>query len=151
MRLRWIYIVCAMLFCACENLNYRSSVPNMLVHYTLNITREHPHFIAENGFQTITVTSTLYEHEYLGYAGLLIWTTLDGQYHAADLACPNCLKPNKPVEIDMLYAVCPLCDEHFDLSYGYAIPTKGITREPLRKYQALLYQSATERTLRIIN
>jgi hypothetical protein len=37
------------------------------------------------------------------------------------------------------------------LSYGYAIPTKGTTHEPLRKYQILAQQTATGLTLRIIN
>lgn len=151
MRKSWLYILGLLCLSACERLNYRSSVPNMPVHYTLNITREHPHFMVENGFQTMVVTSSIYEREYLGYAGLLIWTALDGQYHAADLGCPHCLKRHMPVEVDGLYAVCPICDEHYDLSYGYAIPTKGKTQEPLRKYQTILQQSATELTLRVIN
>lgn len=152
MRLKRVYILLLiMVLSGCENVNYRSSVPDMPVHYTLNITREHPHFVIENGYQTMVVTSTIYERECLGYAGLLIWTAMDGQYHAVDLACPKCLKRNKPVEVDGLFAVCPLCDEHFDLSFGYAIPTKGMTKEPLRKYQTILNQSATELTLRIIN
>jgi nitrite reductase/ring-hydroxylating ferredoxin subunit len=76
---------------------------------------------------------------------------MDGHYHAADLCCPNCLKRNKPVEVDGLFAVCPLCDEHFDLSYGYAFPTKGKTDESLKKYQVLLNNNATGQVLRITN
>ena len=146
-----IILLSVILLSACENVNYRSSVPSMPVSYTLYITREHPHFIVENGFQTLTITHTIYEREYLGYAGLLLWVGMDGNYHAADLCCPNCLKKHKPVEVDGLFAVCPTCDEHFDLSYGYAIPTKGTTPEPLRKYQVLAQQTATGLTLRIIN
>jgi nitrite reductase/ring-hydroxylating ferredoxin subunit len=131
--------------------NYRSSVPNVPVNYTLYITSEHPHFIVDNGFQTLTVTSSKYERESVGYAGLLIWTAMDGHYHAADLCCPNCLKRTKPVEVDGLFAVCPLCDEHYDLSWGYAFPTKGKTKESLKKYQALIHNSATGQVLRITN
>ena len=146
-----ILLLIACLGISCEDTNFRSSVPNVPVSYNLYITREHPHFIIDNGFQTMTITEHKFEREYIGYAGLLVWVGMDGHYHAADLCCPHCLKPKRPVAIDGLYAVCPLCDEHFDLGYGYAVPTKGITREPLRKYQALTQQTATGLTLRITN
>ena len=148
----WLFILpCCLLLSACEKVNYRSSVPNVPVNYTLYITTEFPHFIVDNGFQALTVTSSKYERESVGYAGLLIWPAMDGHYHAADLCCPNCLKRNKPVEVDGLFAICSLCDEHFDLSYGYAFPTKGKTDEPLKKYQVLLNNNATGQVLRITN
>ena len=148
----WLFILpCCLLLSACEKVNYRSSVPNVPVNYTLYITTEFPHFIVDNGFQALTVTSSKYERESVGYAGLLIWTAMDGHYHAADLCCPNCLKRNKPVEVDGLFAICPLCDEHFDLSYGYAFPTKGKTDEPLKKYQVLLSNTATGKVLGVTN
>lgn len=148
----WLFILpCCLLLSACEKVNYRSSVPNVPVNYTLYITTEFPHFIVDNGFQALTITSSKYERESVGYAGLLIWTAMDGHYHATDLCCPNCLKRNKPVEVDGLFAVCPLCDEHFDLSYGYAFPTKGKTDESLKKYQVLLNNNATGQVLRITN
>lgn len=148
----WLFILpCCLLLSACEKVNYRSSVPNVPVNYTLYITTEFPHFIVDNGFQALTITSSKYERESVGYAGLLIWTAMDGHYHAADLCCPNCLKRNKPVKVDGLFAVCPLCDEHFDLSYGYAFPTKGKTDESLKKYQVLLNNNATGQVLRITN
>ena len=149
---KWLFIAsCSLILSACEMVNYRSSVPNVPVNYTLYITSEHPHFIVDNGFQTLTVTSSKYERESVGYAGLLIWTAMDGHYHAADLCCPNCLKRTKPVEVDGLFAICPLCDEHYDLSYGYAFPTKGKTKESLKKYQALIHNNATGQVLRITN
>ena len=149
---KWLFIAsCSLILSACEMVNYRSSVPNVPVNYTLYITSEHPHFIVDNGFQTLTVTSSKYERESVGYAGLLIWTAMDGHYHTADLCCPNCLKRTKPVEVDGLFAVCPLCDEHYDLSWGYAFPTKGKTKESLKKYQALIHNSATGQVLRITN
>ncbi len=152
MKQYWHILVCMCTFlCACENVNFRSSVPNVPVNYTLYITREHPHFVVENGFQTKTITHTLFEREYIGYAGLLIWVAMDGRYHAADLCCPTCLKKTQPVEVDGLFAVCPICEEQFDLSYGYAIPTKGTTHEGLRKYQAISQITATGQTLRITN
>ena len=114
-----ILLLIACLGIGCEDTNFRSSVPNVPVSYNLYITREHPHFIIDNGFQTMTITEHKFEREYIGYAGLLVWVGMDGHYHAADLCCPHCLKPKRPVAIDGLYAVCPLCDEHFDLGYGW--------------------------------
>lgn len=146
-----VIVLLLMALVSCEDVNYRSSVPHVPVNFTLYITREHPHFVVDNGYQTMTVTQAKFEREYLGYAGLLIWVGMDMQYHAADLCCPHCLKRNRPVEIEGLYAICPICDEHFDLSYGYAFPTKGETKEPLRKYQTRLSQTATGLTLRVIN
>ena len=135
----------------CDNFNNQNPVPYVPVSYTLKITEEHPHFMIDNGYQTMTITKPRYNYEYIGYCGLLIWVGMDGHYHAADLCCPNCVNKTKPVTIDGLYAVCPICEEKFDLSYGFAIPTKGITKYPLRKYQAILNSTYTGHTLRITN
>jgi nitrite reductase/ring-hydroxylating ferredoxin subunit len=148
---RWLLIgllLCSLL--GCENFNNQNPVPYVPVNYTLKITEEHPHFMIDNGYQTMTITRTKFEREYLGYAGLLIWIGMDGNYHAADMCCPNCVNKTKPVEVDGLYAVCPICGEAFDLSYGYAFPTKGITKYPLREYQAILQDNPIY-TLRITN
>lgn len=145
-----IVLVCSTMV-ACEDTNRRSPVPSVPVNYTLKVTSEYPHFMVDHGFQTMTITQKKFEYEYIGYAGLLLWVGMDGQYHAADLCCPHCLKPKKPVEVDGLYAVCPLCDEHFDLSYGFAFPTKGITRDPLRQYSARVNNGPTGLTLVIRN
>ena len=136
---------------SCENINMTNPVPSVPVSYTLNITREYPGFVIESGYQTLVITKSIYEREYLGYAGLLIWIGMDGNYHAADLCCPHCLKKNKPVAIDGLYAVCPICSESFDLSFGFANPTNGFTKYPLRKYNTRFNNSASGYSLRITN
>lgn len=135
----------------CEDVNRRSPVPYVPVNYTLHITREYPHFMVDHGFQTMAITQKKFEREYIGYAGLLIWIGMDNQYHAADLCCPNCLKKNQPVQVDGLYAICPTCNEHFDLSSGYPFPTKGITKFPLRVYQAVPKQLSGLKILHILN
>ncbi|MBR2450409.1 MAG: hypothetical protein IKB40_02850 [Paludibacteraceae bacterium] len=145
-----ILILCCMLT-GCEDVNRRSPVPYVPVNYTLHITREYPHFMVDHGFQTMAITQKKFEREYIGYAGLLIWIGMDNQYHAADLCCPNCLKKNQPVQVDGLYAICPTCNEHFDLSSGYPFPTKGITKFPLRVYQAVPKQLSGLKILHILN
>ena len=148
----WHFILLLSLFLhGCEDVNYRSSVPHVPVDYTLYITQEYPHFKPAHGYQAITITSTKYEREAIGYAGLLIWVGMDEAYHAADLCCPHCLNRKQPVKLDGIYAVCPTCDEHFDLSYGFAFPTKGKTKEPLRKYQIKERSTAAGLALQIIN
>jgi hypothetical protein len=149
---KWILIgVIGSLLLGCEYFNNQNPVPYVPVSYTLKITEEHPHFMIDNGYQTMTITKPRYNYEYIGYCGLLIWIGMDGHYHAADLCCPNCVNKTKPVEVDGLYAVCPICGEAFDLSYGYAFPTKGITKYPLRQYQAIYNNSNAGYTLRITN
>jgi hypothetical protein len=146
-----IIILTSLLLWSCDN--YRSSVPLAPVNFTLNITSEYPHFTKDNGFQTMIITrdDSRFKYDAVGYAGLLVWVGMDQNYHAADLCCPNCLKEKQPVEIQDFYAICPTCDEHFDLSYGYAFPTKGHTREPLRSYRVSLTYGATGDVLRILN
>lgn len=152
MRYHWaLILLLGFMLTACEDVNRRSPVPYVPVNYTLNITSEYPHFVVDNGFQTMTITQRKFEYDNLGYSGLLVWIGMDGLYHAADLCCPHCLKKNKPVEITGFYAICPECDEHFDLSYGFAYPTKGVTKDPLRQYKITRNESATGLTLRIFN
>ena len=152
MKTRWIFILITLIgLTSCEDINRRSPVPYVPVSYTLNITSEYPHFVVDNGYQTMTITQRRYEYDNIGYAGLLVWIAMDGQYHAADLCCPHCLKKNQPVEVEGLYAICPICDEHFDLSFGFAYPTQGVTKDPLRQYRVSRNESFTGLSLRIIN
>ena len=149
---KWILIgFIGSLLLGCEDFNNQNPVPYVPVSYTLKITEEYPHFMIDNGYQTMTITKPRYNYEYIGYCGLLIWIGMDGHYHAADMCCPNCVNKTKPVEVDGLYAVCPICGEAFDLSSGYAFPTKGITKYPLRQYQAIYNNSNAGYTLRITN
>lgn len=146
-----IAIILLLALSSCEDINWQSSVPNMPVNYTLYITREHPHFVVENGYQTMTITEKQFQEQYLGYAGLLVWVGMDNAYYAADLCCPYCLKPNKPLQVDGLYAVCPICGEEYDISYGFCNPTQGVTKEPLKRYNTSYQIKATGAELHIFN
>ena len=105
-------------------------------HGLVYIRAEYPHFILGSGFQTLTFTELKVETDCIGYAGIVVIIGMDGNYHAHDMGCPRCLNRKEPVKIVGMYAECPNCHEQYDLSYGYALPTKGISREPLRKYTA---------------
>lgn len=148
---KWLYIGLVFILLSCEDTNNMNPVSYVPVNYTLNITQEYPHFVVDNGYNVMTITKTRFDREYIGYAGLVVWIGMDGQYHAADLCCPHCLLKHKPVEVDGFYAICPKCEEHYDLSYGYANPTKGITKFGLKMYRTILNNSMTGYSLRIIN
>ena len=129
------WLLCCGLLVSCKQ-SQKTSIPSYPVHLVLNITAEYPHFILGSGFQTLTFTELKVETDRIGYAGIVVSTGMDGNYHAHDMGCPRCLNRKEPVEIVGMYAECPICHEQYDLSYGYALPTKGISREPLRKYTA---------------
>lgn len=148
---KWLYIGLVFILLSCEDTNNMNPVSYVPVNYTLNITQEYPHFVVDNGYNVMTITKTRFDREYIGYAGLIVWIGMDGQYHAADLCCPHCLLKHKPVEVDGFYAICPECEEHYDLSYGYANPTKGMTKFGLKMYRTILNNSMTGYSLRIIN
>ena len=148
---KWLYIGVLFMLLSCENINNMNPVSYVPVNYTLNITQEYPHFVVDNGYNVMTITKTRFDREYIGYAGLVVWIGMDGQYHAADLCCPHCLLKHKPVEVDGFYAICPECEEHYNLSYGYANPTKGMTKFGLKMYQTILSNSMTGYSLRIVN
>ena len=71
-----------------------------------------------------------------GFGGVLIYRDLDGKIRSCDLACPVEALPTVRVEVNMPFAVCPVCDSKFDLSWGFAAPVSGPAREPLRRYYA---------------
>lgn len=114
----------------------RQPVPSFPVSMDLNIVAEYPLFDPSFGtLQTMTFTEPRYPYEYVGYGGVLVVTAYDGEYHAFDLCCPHCLHRDSVVEVDGLYAICPLCGEEYDISYGLAVPTKGMSRFALRPFK----------------
>lgn len=74
-----------------------------------------------------------------GYAGVILVNGLDGKYAAYDLCCPKCLSAINPLHIDS-YArlICPKCGEEYDTmnsgESGTGFPTKGISKEGLKRY-----------------
>lgn len=137
MKHRFLYIITLLLLCSCEGTTYRSSVPSYPVGMRINILAEYPHFQPTATGEYLIFDQPRYPTEAVGYAGLLIYVAMDAQYHAYDLACPRCLDRQQGITVDGFFAVCPICEERYDLSYGLAVPTKGIATEALRQYNAL--------------
>lgn len=134
MRRKYPWFILILVLAGCSGYTYQSSVPAVPVQYALNVLADDPTFVPANTGAYKIIKERRYETDYIGYGGLLIYIGFDSQYHAFDLACPHCLSRQKTVEMDGMFAVCPICKEEYDVSYGYATPRKGISIEPLRKY-----------------
>ena len=110
-------IVLLLVLTACRN-SRLNPVPSYPVYLDLDIQAEYPHFVPANG----------------GYGGVLVVVGLDGKYHAMDLCCPVCLHRDSVVQLDGIYAVCPICGELYDISYGFGLPMRGKSKWALRPY-----------------
>lgn len=139
------YLLCLLCLYGCEGTTYRSSVPNRPVQLSVNTEAGiYVHFVPDNinsfmivnekGYQFNGQSLPVTDVDYYGYAGVVIYIDNNRQYSAFDLCCPHCVKQSKPCEVDGIYAICPICGEHYDLSFGFATPVKGISTEALRKY-----------------
>lgn len=148
MRVRlYILLAVALLSCSCE-VRYRSSVPNAPVQIEIN-TKEafFVHLIPDNIGMYLIVDDEGYHmsgktigrtfREYYGYAGVLIYVDNNRQFSAFDCCCPNCLSKSQPTRPNGIYAVCPICGEEYDLSWGLGYPTKNVSNEALRKYNCV--------------
>lgn len=145
---RLLLIGCILLCIGCENTTYKSAVPTRPVQLAID-TRAgmYVHFVPTNTCSYVVVDATGYhfngqtmpliETDYYGYAGVVIFVNNNQHYSAFDLCCPHCLSQHQPCIMDGIFAVCPICGEQYDLSFGYATPSKGISREALRKYTCL--------------
>ncbi len=138
-------ILGALILSACEDTTYKSAVPTRPVQLVINTSAGmYVHFVRENigayvivdhnGYHFNGQTLPLTETDYYGFAGVVVYVNNDRNYCAFDLCCPHCINPANPCTIDGYFAVCPICGEHYDLSFGYATPSKGFSKEALRKY-----------------
>lgn len=134
------------------NENNSTSVPNSPVRLSVNTRMEYTGFVPTSLNSYIVVDSKGYHYnknvyplkygEYCGFAGVIIYITMNGEYAAFDCGCPHCLDKTKPIQPNGIYAVCPTCHEEYELDYGIGNPTKGVTKEYLRRYTTS-YNAAT--------
>lgn len=128
-----LLLACTLL-CACKDTTFRSSVPSYPVYLRLNLLADYAHFPNAPADQYLIFKEQRFPTDALGYAGLLLQRDMDGRFRAYDMACSRCLNREQTIEPDGIFAVCPLCGEAYDLSYGLAVPTKGKSKEALRQY-----------------
>lgn len=144
------FLLFLLALCACDtHTTYRSSVPSYPVNIRINTNEGvYVHFVPENttlymivdkdGYHFNGQTMPRKETDRFGYAGVVVYIDIFGSYSAYDMACPHCVKQDKPVEVDGMLATCPICGEEYDLGCGYATPQKGISNEALRRYDLIV-------------
>ena len=101
----------------------------------LNILGEYPNFTSSNIGAHMEFVVPRFPTERVGYAGVLLFVNFNEQYSAFDLCCPHCVERYHPIEVNGMFAVCPVCGEEYDLSYGYGVPTQGIAKNYLKTYK----------------
>lgn len=131
----FISIVALLALGACESSNIVNPVPNYPVSMELNILGEFPNFTQANIGAHMEFVTPRFPTERIGYSGVLVFVNFNEQYSAFDLCCPHCLERFMPLEVEGLFAVCPICGEEYDLTYGYGVPTQGIAKNYLKTYK----------------
>lgn len=130
----WAALLC--LLAACSRLE--SSIPDMPVYVERNLNTINCLFPG-NYFR---LTSPVTAMDRIGFGGILLVCAFDGQYYAFDLACP--VECNSKTKVgapdDLLISTCPVCGERYDMSFGLAVPTQGLSKEPLRRYRVTVTQ-----------
>ena len=138
------FLLFLLALCACDtHTTYRSSVPSYPVNIRISL-YQYVDFVPGNSCAYMIVDEKGYHYngqtmprtltDQFGYAGVVVYIDIFGNYRAYDMACPHCVKQDKPVEVDGMLAICPLCGEEYDLGCGYATPQKGISNEALKRY-----------------
>lgn len=143
-----LVLVVLALLSSCQEGLHQSSVPNAPVQITINTyTGIYTHFKPDNIGAYMTIdqngfylngkwAANLTNGDYYGYRGLAVVVDMNSQHSAFDLCCPHCnYYPDGVVGLDGFAATCQHCGEVYDLTFGYAIPQKGISKEPLKKYK----------------
>ncbi|MBO5961127.1 MAG: hypothetical protein J6P99_04750 [Paludibacteraceae bacterium] len=119
-------------FTACEN--NLSSIPEMPVHLQIKLLTEYPH-LKNNPNQCVIFDKPRLVSDRIGYGGVLVYSDFYGDFHAFDLACPYEAQTSVKVRPDSVgNVICSKCGEVYDISLGVGMPTKGICREPLKRY-----------------
>jgi len=127
---------------SCEK-KIRSSIPNMEVFIETSPSEFARLQNVNSAVSYIPIPGVPFPVNFrFGFGGVLIYRDLDGKIRSCDLACPVEASPTTRVEVNMPYAVCPVCDSKFDLSWGFASPVSGPAKEPLFIYSHV-YERAT--------
>ena len=127
-------IMAPALFTSCKPVE--TGIPDFPVYIRRNI----------DTYKLINFGSYLYidqrqlDKDRIGYGGILVVKAFDGFFYAFDLACTNekdaSILIGKPGET--LISTCESCGEQYDLSFGLGIPTKKISKLPLKRYSTAI-------------
>lgn len=111
-----------------------SLIPDCEV-YVKTYTSEYNELRTANHAVLYPITGVYPSNFKLGYGGVAIFRDLEGKVGCCDLACPCDKSRSNPLTIQMPWAICPLCDSKFDLSYSVGNPVEGPATSGLRMYR----------------
>lgn len=80
------------------------------------------------------------EKDRIGYGGILVVKAFDGFYYAFDLCCTNEKDPKILISppTESLTCTCETCGEVYDMSFGLGVPTKKLSKVPLKRYSTYI-------------
>jgi len=129
--------LCVLSFASCDD-TYQSSIPDYPVNLELNLTSTYPNFNGPNQF--LIFTKPIIVNDRIGFGGIIVYTGLDENYYAFDMACPYEAKRTILVYPDttgLPQVICKTCGSVYDVSYGIGNPTSGPSEEVLKRYRAV--------------
>ena len=141
--MKHLFFACCIgaLFFSCKD-NYESSIPSFYQVY-LDIDFQTPRDKDLKGipsYKIYTESNIVKGKELIGFGGILVVHTIQGEYKAFDLACPKESRNSVRVYVDDDYnAVCPECGSKFEviLNSGSGMCIAGTAKYPLRSYMVI--------------
>jgi nitrite reductase/ring-hydroxylating ferredoxin subunit len=136
---RYLLLIPVLALCVAScNDNIQSSIPDYPVGLELNLTSTYPTFRNSHN-KSLTFLKGITVTDRIGYGGILVYTSFDGDYYAFDMACPYEAKPTVRVYPNNLgQVICEKCGSVFDIGYGIGNPSTGPAKEALKRYRATL-------------
>lgn len=117
-------------FIACNRAN---PIPDYPVYLRFNITVDAPQLAAFGGFKEFT--SPRNATEKLGFAGVLVYHSIEDRFYAFDMACPYENNTDTQIHCNNLgIAVCDSCQSSFYIADGNGFVQSGVAKHSLKKY-----------------
>jgi Ferredoxin subunits of nitrite reductase and ring-hydroxylating dioxygenases len=129
-------MICFLITCSCDKIEDSRIPRNHPVYLELYLDAEDRDLVPMSAYKFFTINNINISSQRVGYAGVLVYHGVDGNYYAFDMACPHEASRNSIIQMsdDGIYAVCPTCKSKYDISHGIGNPVEGPSRFTLRRY-----------------
>ena len=139
-----LLIIVSIVFAACKNNAYDSSIPNAPIYIRLDLSFHATQLNAPNENACFTEIDVVKGVRNIGYGGVLIHSSptsninnLTGvDYSAFDMACPYEVDKTTRILPDEsgMYAICEKCGSKFELTFGQIATKESLAKEILKRY-----------------
>jgi len=145
-----IYLFSLLLLVSCDNLNWKSSIPDRAVYIDRTLLTEAFELLSVGGYKIFNRENKKIT-ESVGFGGILVFHGYNDEYYAFDLACPYELTQNIQVAPNTEgQVVCPVCGSKFSIGWGTGALYSGPAKEGLRRYQVVYISLANGDKIRVI-